>query len=221
MWSDLMNYDLLKERVKKISSSVEQIGGEMQELIMDRPASREEVNQKEKELGVKLPESFKKALIEFSRSFSLSWSLPDDINTPEEFNEIFSGSFHWGLNLLTKYEEERKEWISSVFSDPTDKNDGIWHNKLAFCEVGNGDYLGFDIKQGTDYPVIYLSHDDGEGHGYKLADNFSELIDNWSRLAFVGCEDWQWLPFVKSADSGLIANGETAECFRMWLNLDI
>lgn len=49
--------------------------------------------------------------------------------------------------------------------------------------MGNGDYLAFDMKDDIDAPIIYLSHDDGEGHGYKIANNFIEFIENWSRVA--------------------------------------
>ncbi len=59
-------------------------------------------------------------------------------------------------------------------------------------EVGNGDLLAFNEKE----QVIYLSHDDGDGHGYVLANSFNELLDNWSKLGCPGAEDWQWIPFT-------------------------
>lgn len=216
-----MNYQLLKERIDAIISCIEQLGGEVQEAKIDKTASIEDVKQKEELLGVKLPNSFKKVLTEFSGSFGLRWFMPKDLELPDEFNEIFCGTPHWDLNLLIQFEEERRGWVDSVFSNQEDEYDAVWHNKLAFCEVGNGDYLAFDITEGNDAPVIYLSHDDGEGHGYKLANNFGELIDNWSRLAFVGCEDWQWIPFTTSSESGLLPDGEAAKRFRTWIDLDI
>ncbi|MNN71967.1 hypothetical protein D3C81_1879570 [compost metagenome] len=86
----------------------------------------------------------------------------------------------------------------------------MWHNKLAFLEVGNGDYFAFDLNEEGTYPIVYLSHDDGEGHGYIIAKNFIELIDNWSRICFVGSEDWQWLPFVQSSESGILPDSDSA-----------
>ena len=53
------------------------------------------------------------------------------------------------------------------------------------------------------------------------ADNFVELLENWSRLAFVGEEDDQWLPFTKDSVSGLIPDGEPANRFRAWLKVSI
>ncbi|MED0949060.1 SMI1/KNR4 family protein [Bacillus mobilis] len=140
---------------------------------------------------------------------------------PNEFSEIFCGTPHWSLENLFEFEKERKDWIDTVFPNPEDEYDVVWHNKLAFCEVGNGDYLAFDMKNDIDAPVIYLSHDNGEGHGYKIANNFIEFIDNWSRVAFVGCEDWQWLPFTTRFDSGINSDDEPAKKFRNWLKLNI
>ena len=32
-------------------------------------------------------------------------------------------------------------------------------------EVGNGDFIAFDLKEYPQKaPIVYLSHDDGEGH---------------------------------------------------------
>jgi len=77
------------------------------------------------------------------------------------------------------------------------------------------------MKDDIDAQIVYLSHDDGKGHGFKIANNFIEFIENWSRIGFVGCEDWQWLPFTTSSISGINPDGEAAKSFRTWLRLDI
>ncbi|PEJ58789.1 SMI1/KNR4 family protein [Bacillus sp. AFS002410] len=216
-----MDYELIINRVKAIASRIKEIGGEVQEVIIDEPASIEQIIKTEEQLGIKLPESFKKVLIEFSGNFSLRWFLPDHMEQPNEFREIFCGTPHWSLELLLQSEEDRMGWVENVFPNPEDEYDVVWHNKLAFCEVGNGDYLAFDLKNSVDAPIVYLSHDDGEGHGYKIANNFVEFIDHWSRLAFVGCEDWQWIPFTTSPESGIEPDGEAAKRFRKWFEFDI
>lgn len=216
-----MDYELIKKRIELITLKIKEIGGEIQEIIIDKPASLKQILQTEKKLGVKLPACFKKVLLEFSGNFSFRWFLPDDMEQPNEFREIFCGTPHWSLELLTQFEEDRKGWIDNVFSNPKNEYDAVWHNKLAFCEVGNGDYLAFDMKNNTDAQIIYLSHDDGEGHGFKIANNFIEFIENWSRIGFVGCEDWQWVPFTTNSISGINPNGEAAKRFRSWLRLEI
>lgn len=216
-----MDYELIRYRIEAITSKIKEIGWEVQEVIIDEPASLEQIIKTEEQLGRKLPESFKKVLNEFSSNFSLRWFLPDNMEQPKEFREIFSGTPHWSLELLSQCEEDRMGWIENVFSDPEDEYDVVWHNKLAFSEVGNGDYLAFDMSNMEDAPIVYLSHDNGEGHGYILANNFIEFLNNWSRIGFVGCEDWQWLPFTTSPGSGIVADGEEAGLFRTWLGLDI
>ncbi|MCC5891957.1 SMI1/KNR4 family protein [Exiguobacterium sp.] len=217
-----MNYVSFKKRVHTIASRVEQLGGEVGEVTIAEPASSDEVLQMEKRLGVSLPKSYKRVLLEFSGEFCFYWSLPDDMEQPHEFRKISSGTVQWGLKSLPRLEEERKEWINVVFPDVNDPYDVIWHNKLAFCEVENGDYLAFDLSDGVDdAPIVYLSHDDGEGHGYRLANNFIEFIENSSRLGFVGCEDFRWLPFTTSSTSGIQTEGEAAIRFRSWLALEI
>lgn len=218
---DEMDYGLIRDRIKAITSRIKEIDGEVQEFIIDEPATLEQIIKTEELLGVKLPESFKKVLKEFSGNFSLRWFLPDNMEQPNEFKDIFCGTPHWSLERLSQFEEDRMGWIENVFPNPEDEYDMVWHNKLAFCEVGNGDYLAFDMNNSEDAPIVYISHDDGEGHGYKMANNFVEFIDNWSKLAFVGCEDWQWLPFTTSPESGIMAEGEAAKRFRDWLGLDI
>jgi len=32
---------------------------------------------------------------------------------------------------------------------------------------------------------VYLSHDGGDNHGYYLADNFKDLLNNWSKVGAV------------------------------------
>lgn len=217
-----MNYELLAKRIHTIASNIQQIGGDVQEVVIEPPTSHKQILQMEERLGVVLPESYKSVLQEFAGEFSLFWSLPEDLVTPHEFTESVSGNFQCSLEMLPRLEEERKEWIHQVFPNVEDEYDVIWHNKLAFYGVGNGDYFAFDLIDGLDdAPIVYLSHADGEGHGYRLADNFIEFIESWSRLGFVGPEDDQWLPFTTSSTSGILAEDEAAKRFRTWLKLNI
>ena len=67
-----------------------------------------------------------------------------------------------------------------------------------YFEVGYGDYLAIELEKENYGKIVYLSHDDGDGHGYYLANNFKELLSNWSKVGCVGGEDWQWLTFYRS-----------------------
>ncbi len=70
-------------------------------------------------------------------------------------------------------------------------------------EVGNGDYLALALDEDAHGRVVYLSHDDGEGHDRTMATSFEDLLIRWIPLACPGAEDWQWLPFCARSDGGL------------------
>ena len=216
-----MNYNSFKERINTIKCAVAQVEAKIIGEFIGPVATIEEINRIELTIEQELPFSFKKVLLEFSSNFSFKWFLHEDMELPNEFRNIFSGRIQWDLHSLPQLKEEIGYWIDCVYPDEADEDDLVWYNKLAFCSVGNGDYLAFDLTDGVDAPVIYLNHEKGEGHGYKLADNFVELLENWSRLAFVGEEDDQWLSFTKDSVSGLIPDGEPAKRFRAWLKVNM
>ncbi len=95
-----------------------------------------------------------------------------------------------------------------------------WHGKLAFYETGNGDLIAFDLAEDRYGQVVYLSHDDGEGHGYVLARDFRDLLARWLPLGCTGGEDWQWLPFTAGPDSGFEPYAEPAMTWRRFLGID-
>lgn len=107
-----------------------------------------------------------------------------------------------------------------MFPNKEDPYDAVWHGKLAFHEVGNGDYLAIDLSKPGREPVVYLGHDDGEGHGVEMANNFKEFVLVSSRLGCVGGEDWQWLPFFEKGNSFISADCENARNFRDVLGIN-
>lgn len=216
-------WSVWEKRWEAVLKSIRDIGGEANGVIINPPAQIEQIKRIEEELNVKLPSSFIKVLTEYSSEVELSWTLPDDEHLltplPNEFRGIFGSDFNWSLKRLIDIENGRKGWEREVFSDPHNEYDSVWHNKLAFIEVGNGDYIAFDLRQSEDYPIVYLSHDDGEGHGYRLGNNFIDFIDRWTLIGCVGSEDWQMLPFITSATTGIEPNSANAIKWRTWLNL--
>ena len=59
---------------------------------------------------------------------------------------------------------------------------------MGFMNVPNGDVIAFDMKESEINPsVVYLSHDDGEGHGYILGKDGDHL---WQTIV-IGRSMWQ------------------------------
>lgn len=59
-----------------------------------------------------------------------------------------------------------------------------------------------------DPPVVYLSHEDGDLHGYRLGHNFIDFIDKWTQIGCPGLKDWQLEPFIESETSTINPNGK-------------
>jgi len=201
----------MKEIFEKYLKLIDHLGGDCRDLIFEKPASELDLVDIENELTYKLPSDFRNVLKNISSHCEFKWFLPDDFPLPTELREIFCGEIHWGLHYIIEFNKSKDHWIQEVFPNPEDEYDKVWHNKLVFQEVGNGDYLSIDLTDLNFGKIIYLSHDDGEGHGCIMANSFTELLTNWTKLGCVGGEDWQWLPFCENKISGINPNGENAK----------
>lgn len=96
------------------------------------------------------------------------------------------------------------------------------NTKLGFMNVPNGDVIAFDMKESEINPsVVYLSHDDGEGHGYILGKDFNTYLEQLLLVGACGNEDWQMLPFCLDAQSGIVSDCENAKEYRKLIGLQI
>ncbi len=173
----------------------------------------------EVKLGFELPHSLKEVLLSFSKKVEFRWFMPSNYELEGDLSQVFSGELHWSLDWIFQFNEDKNSWREEVFPNKEDPYDIVWHNKLAFHDVGNGDYLAIDLSRPDREPVVYLSHDDGEGHGVEIASNFKEFVFLSSRLGCVGAEDWQWLPFVEEGTPFLNPDCENAIKFREALSV--
>lgn len=192
-------------------------GGDVYPLHIDKPASVEDVERVESQLGRRLPISLRKMFLEFSAGVKFIWRLPEDSSPP--FN-IYSGGFE-GIELawLTSLEDARQGWIRYVFSDPADPYSSKWHDKLAIISVINGDMIGIDLRS-ADGCVVYLSHEGDEDlHGMILGRNFAEFMEHWSMLGCVGPKGWEIKPFIEG-DRGIRSFGVNAGVWRKWFGLE-
>ena len=69
--------------------------------------------------------------------------------------------------------------------------------------------------------VVYLSHDDGEGHGYILGKDFNTYLEQLLLVGACGNEDWQMLPFCLDAQSEIVSDCENAKEYRKLIGLQI
>lgn len=168
-----MIWDSWKEKWEQTCQAVRNMGGKSEGFIVKKVAKEEDVVTVEKKIGLKLPDSFRKVVLEYASGVDFYWSLPDDLNLPEELKGIFAGQYSWSLNDIPEINQSKDGWVKECFPNEDDPYDKVWHNKLGLMEVGNGDFIAFDLKKyPNNSPIVYLSHDDGEGHGYVLGNDF-------------------------------------------------
>ncbi|MFK8082287.1 MAG: SMI1/KNR4 family protein [Granulosicoccus sp.] len=209
-----MNYSDVLDYWNRYAVAITRIGGDVQVLSVDPPANVQEIARLEEKLGKQLPPSLKELLLEFSKKVEFRWFMPNDYTLGGDLSLIFSGDMHWSLDRIIQFNEDLIDWRDEVFPNKDDPYDAIWHDKLAFNKVGNGDYFAVDLSDPNREPIVYLSHDDGAGHGIELASSFKEFVFTFSRIGCVGGEDWQWLAFCDDGMPHINSDCETAKVFR-------
>jgi cell wall assembly regulator SMI1 len=210
----------LRDQLQRILAHLAGRGYDARPLIFEPPATVAEVRDLESRLKCELPPSFRDVLLTISKHVKFAWFAPKEREYPPPFRSNFCGDLHWSLDLTQKFNENKDEWVREVFPNPEDAYDAVWHNKLAFYEIMNGDYLGIDLSPDTFDQIVYLSHDDGEGHGHVMAESLEGLIDRWVPLACTGGEDWQWLPFTNHRTTLIDPGGANATQWRSLLGLE-
>jgi hypothetical protein len=216
-----MKWNSWESKWEAALAACDRMGGEITPVTIEPPASERDVQRVEQSLGRPLPSAFRTVLTRFSGGVFFSWYLPEKRELPEALQGIFSGGCEWNLEHLTGMDERCRSWAKSCCPNPDDPYDRVWYNKLPFHTVANGDYLTIDLNAGERFPVVYLSHDGGSGHGLELGEDFIDFVSRWSRIGCPGAEDWQWLPFMSETGRFIDPLCANADLWRRWFGLQI
>jgi len=216
-----MNYERIRELLERLLTVYKKFDKDTV-LTIAPPATQEEIEQAERGLGITIPDSLRRFFLEFSKECILYANFWKKIEMPEELSGIFSARIVLSLSEMTTAEVSRDNWTEVCFTDEEDEYDRMWYGKLGIMTVPNGDIIALDIAADpSDPPVVYLSHDDGEGHGYILGKNLSEYVMNLLMVGACGNEDWQVLPFCRDSTSGIDPTCEKAQLYRRLIGFDI
>jgi cell wall assembly regulator SMI1 len=215
----MLTPEKLKRDLDLILKTLTAQGFDTRALIIEPPATEHDLRSLENDLGKPLPQSLRDTLLTVSSHVEFRWFMPDDQRFPPPFASNFYGDLHWSLDFLRQFDRDRQSWVDVCFPDPANAYDRVWHDKLAFHEVGNGDYIAIDLSPERQGEVVYLSHDDGEGHGKVLAKSFAIFLEDWVRLGCPGGEDWQWMHFLGQDGIGLDPTCDHARAWRTILKL--
>ncbi len=205
-----------------VAEVIDTRGGTIHRLIVEPPATLAELRDVESTIGSLIPESMSRVMLEFSRSVDFSWSLPEEIELPDECAGVEAGSCVWDLSQIAEYEKNRQEWVSSCFDDPDDPYDQVWRNKMAFFSAINGDNFAIELMDPSRRgKVIYLSHEDGPGHDFVLGSCFADYVNRVTTIGCVGAEDDQWIAFCEDHNTGLTNQGAAGRAWDTWLGIDL
>lgn len=212
-------FKIWENQIEQLCLAYKKIGCENVAFSKQPPATMAEIEKLEKKIKCTIPISLKETLLNFSKKIMFDAQLPDDFELPSDLEEIFSAEFLISLSEIESAEDSRKSWVEGSFMNIEDDYDKVWHDKLGFMKVSNGDVIAFDLKdENEDKRVVYLSHDGSESHGMILGKNFKEYFSNLILIGACGLEDWQVKPFI-DGETGINPNCKNAEEYRKLINL--
>ena len=216
----MIDFNDWEMKLKKLTDIYAKFGNNFKFNKDDSTASEQELCELETRIQFPIPPSLRVVFLQYSKKIEFYGWLPDKINLPDSLRKVFSACFDVSLEEVERAEKSRKGWVENCFANPDDPYDNIWHNKLGFMNVANGDVIAFDLSdEKEDKRVVYLSHDDGEGHGYILGNNFEDYFSKLLLIGACGNEDWQMLPFISDSISGINPNCDNAKIYREIIGL--
>ena len=71
------NFDLFKKRLNLFLSKIEALGGATEPLMIEKPATEEEIKAVETQLGYTLPPHFREVLLENTAHLEFYWDVND------------------------------------------------------------------------------------------------------------------------------------------------
>ena len=197
----LTKWQAIIEKAKKIDVEAD--------LEIGEKATLEEIALLEKELKILLPPSYRNAMLNIGKSFSLFYSLTGYV-LPDEFCDISFGDLHWDIEDFGK--------MLTWDIDEDEESDVVQRMKMLyrFSASGCGDIYAFDMSADTlEKPVVYWNHETWE-ISY-IADSFKEYLEKITDLYCIGNDIWAFKNFLD--DKGLNTDTEKARRWKKWFEL--
>jgi cell wall assembly regulator SMI1 len=184
--------DVVQTRISKIEVFKEQ------KYEINKPSTSSILKDIERELEFVFPCDLRDFYLDESAGLHYSWKI-----TSETLNLDCDNGW---LNILSPNEvlvfsKEIKEIAYETMQDrkEVESNEGAralvndWVHWIPIVSFPNGDAFCID-KSGIRKEVVFLEHDVMDGgpnlHGLKIANDFSDLMQKWSMIAFADIFDW-------------------------------
>ncbi|TWU49036.1 SMI1 / KNR4 family protein [Rubripirellula tenax] len=180
-----------------------------------KPINERQLATLRRKVGGRLPSEFEHVLTHYARKVSFSWDLmesPLSDDFPDELREC-CGCFAdlWDVATLPEFAVVAAKNCQSEMPYFHE----AFNQRLPFIETGNGDYIAFDMRNGTEEcPIVYLSHENDESHNRVLGQNFVEFLLRWSGVGCVG-PDFPYLEaFYDARKKRVHCHGRNAKKWR-------
>jgi hypothetical protein len=188
-------------------------------FAVDPPFPSGDIRRLEADFRLPLPEELRRFLeVASSRlRFRYIWEKlsPDE---QEIISQFYPGQcyFYGGADLcpVEKFSDhlnDCREWGEDAWSEEFETENNLWLSSFPFAPLDNGDFLAIHLDAEGCRPVVYLSHDD---ESRPLSPGFSEFLQTWERLCYIGPEHWMLEPFTDSMTGYLNAETEKAKLLR-------
>jgi len=197
----------------------------VQPLQVKGPIEQRIVTDREKKMGMALPEQLRAFFLTAATFVLMGWHSQNNFSIGDfEFGSIgghmrivfqdvipvthLSGwnPNEWDEEMLSFWQSDSESW------DDIDDIIALLNHSISFMDIGNGDHLVIDTRDGK---VKYLSHEGPEAIGVVLGRDFNDFMMRWSQLGCVGPEIWWLEPFL--TDEGLNPDCPNGKRFRKWL----
>ena len=203
---------------KWLCAAVETHGGDASEAVLiAKPISEKQMACLQKKMGMELPREFADVLCKYSHRVSFFWCDGEHDDLPVPLCDVTEGGQNpmWDADRLVEFAAAAKDHANSPWLALCE---GL-RDRLPFMEVGNGDLIAFDMREGgRNCPVVYLSHDNDEGfHDRRLGVNFVDFMTRWTNLGCPGPDYGGMLPFYSNRLKLLNSEGRLVKRWRRWL----
>ena len=194
-------------------------------FMVEPPATAAHLAAVESELQVTLPDAFVHVMGLWGRTAYFTWSIPPEARAslPEGTGEVGDGGFElglWDLGRVIQMKTQCEVWRDVGQHEPGTEGYLRWDNALPFAGE-DGRYFALELGEDpTRAPVVFLHNDQdpAQGHGWRLADSFTEFLMTWAQLGFPG-EGAQSLAPFRTSD-GLSLQTEAARRWRDFLYVE-
>lgn len=176
---------------------------------ISRPATKEEIDKKEKQLGIKLPPSLRSFFEKVTSNLSFCVYIDENKNSkalPEKFRYLCSNA---DISLKDTDDKGPKSWAKNGDDDYKK----AWQNKLEITSTPNGDVIAVDLDdKNEDKRIVYIDHEMGES--FEIAPNFATFFENWLGIGLISLESWHLTEFLTGSKLNAASNNA-----KMWRKL--